>query len=452
MSVTVNPPKSPVTKASKGVAAATVPNVCKMPGPPAPFVPTPLPNVGKSGESPKGYSKNVKVEGHPVAIKGASFGSVGDAASKGTGGGLVSANTHGPATFVGPGSLDVKFEGKNVHLLGDPMLNNCDPSGRTPNSATMVGVLQPGGLAALFGDEVCPLCGKEHGAAGKLEESTATKGDADLLAAAAGRAVAKAQIQREARVAAARAEAEARARAKYEAARAKLQANIAGAGASGNATAVATLTAKLAALRPETVNPQSVSGVEISAMLGVVRCKDGKVYAGTSSFQLQELGDEMPAGWHTPVAQCSLHEAEPPDFPDQCAEFQKFVTDKKVFAAKWKDLNTANRKFRKGHLEEPHYPPGRCAAQQMLLLALEHGGRPVGLTERTHRSADPTATVQVYVRDSPTAAPRMGSFGGTNAVPPCGTCQVILTMLMCPDERPKECQHRAPAGGVCRCT
>ena len=141
-SVAVNSPKTPVTKGSRGIAAATIPNVCKMPGPPAPFVPTPLPNIGKSGSSPKGYSKKVTVEGKPVAIKGASFGSMGDAASKGTGGGLVSSNTHGPTKFVAPGSLDTKFEGKNVQLLGDQMLNNCGPSGNPANSATLMGMVQ----------------------------------------------------------------------------------------------------------------------------------------------------------------------------------------------------------------------------------------------------------------------------------------------------------------------
>ena len=131
-SVSVNPPKTPVTKGSSGIAAATVPNVCKMPGPPAPFVPVPLPNIGKSSDAPKGYSKKVKVEGQPVAIKGASFRSVGDIASKGTGGGIVSSNTHGLTKFIGPGSFDVKIEGKNVQLLADPMVNN---SGSPPNSA-----------------------------------------------------------------------------------------------------------------------------------------------------------------------------------------------------------------------------------------------------------------------------------------------------------------------------
>jgi uncharacterized Zn-binding protein involved in type VI secretion len=120
-----------------------MPNVCKMPGPPAPFVPTPLPNIGKSGKNPKGFSTTVTIEGKAVAIRGASFESVGDIASKGLGGGIVSSNCEGPTTFVGPGSTNVQIEGKNVQYLGDPMLNNNGPGGSPANSATMTGVVHP---------------------------------------------------------------------------------------------------------------------------------------------------------------------------------------------------------------------------------------------------------------------------------------------------------------------
>ncbi len=140
--VSIRAPKTPVTKGSNGIAAATVPNVCKMPGPPAPFVPTPLPNIGRTGDSPKGYSTSVFIDGEPVAIEGCSFGSQGDIASKGTGGGIVSSNTCGPTKFIGPGTMDVRIEGKGVHLLGDPTFNNCGPSGSPPNAATMAGVMQ----------------------------------------------------------------------------------------------------------------------------------------------------------------------------------------------------------------------------------------------------------------------------------------------------------------------
>lgn len=180
MSVTVNPPKTPVTKGSSGTATATIPNVCKMPGPPAPFVPAPLPNIGKSGKSPQDYTNDVTIEGNAVAIRGSNFASMGDIASKGTGGGMVSANCEGITKFVGPGSMDTKFEGGNVQFLTDPMLNNCGPGGSPPNSATLLGVLQASGMLTAFMAEVCPVCGRNHGA---LRETRATQADAASLAA-----------------------------------------------------------------------------------------------------------------------------------------------------------------------------------------------------------------------------------------------------------------------------
>jgi uncharacterized Zn-binding protein involved in type VI secretion len=161
-SVAINPPKTPVTKGSNGIAAATIPNICKMPGPPAPFVPVPLPNIGKSAMSPQGYSTTVKIEGNAVAIQGATFASMGDIASKGTGGGLISMNTHGPTKFVAPGSLNVKIEGKNVQYLGDQMLNNCGPSGSPPNAATLGGVLQALLLAAQTEKPTTQCSGAAH--------------------------------------------------------------------------------------------------------------------------------------------------------------------------------------------------------------------------------------------------------------------------------------------------
>ena len=64
------------------------------------------------------------MQGKKVAIQGASFKSMGDMASKGTGGGIITAQTHGKTKFVTPGSLNVKFEGKAVMLLTDFTTNN----------------------------------------------------------------------------------------------------------------------------------------------------------------------------------------------------------------------------------------------------------------------------------------------------------------------------------------
>ncbi len=146
--VSIDGVKTPITKGSSGMAPASVPNICKMPGPPAPFVPVPLPNIGQSGKQAQGYSTSVTIEGQPVAITGATFGSSGDVASKGSGGGLISSNAEGITSFVAPGALDVQIEGKNVQILGDQVLNNGAPGGTPPNAATMAGVLQAPGSAA----------------------------------------------------------------------------------------------------------------------------------------------------------------------------------------------------------------------------------------------------------------------------------------------------------------
>lgn len=142
ISVGVNPPKTPVTEGSQDVSPATLPNVCKMPGPPAPFIPTPLPNVGRSADQLSDATTSVNIEGKVVAIKGSYYMSQpsADVASQGTGGGLVSSSTQGKTKFVAPGSMTVKAEGKNIQLLGDAMTNN----GRNPdNSANVAGNMQP---------------------------------------------------------------------------------------------------------------------------------------------------------------------------------------------------------------------------------------------------------------------------------------------------------------------
>jgi hypothetical protein len=103
---------------------------------------------------------------------------MGDVASKGTGGGLISANCEGITKFVGPGSMDTKIEGGNVQFLSDPMLNNCGPGGSPPNAATMVGVVQASGSVTYVEAGKCPICGKKHG---EFAESGATKVDAATL-------------------------------------------------------------------------------------------------------------------------------------------------------------------------------------------------------------------------------------------------------------------------------
>lgn len=438
MKTYINPPKTPVTKGSMGIAAATIPNVCKMPGPPAPFVPVPLPNIGKSGDSPKGYTKKVKVEGKNVAIKGATFKSMGDVASKGTGGGLVSANTHGPTKFVGPGSLDTKFEGKNVQLLGDPMLNNCGGSGSPPNSATLVGVLQAAGLTAVAGDEPCPLCGKQHGIDNKLEEDEDTQGAASELEAAIDRAIAKARAANAARLAEVEAEI----------------VNEKAVKASKPRKQRGPHTARIQELEKE----KRGLAIHLTGMMGVVKCKDhGYIFAGMSLFQYSDMQDEMPGSWHSPKAYGTLARKPPrASFaPDLSRYFSKGKGSLGSFAVEWEKLEQRSEMSYAGETDEVFYPPGSCAAQQMVLLAMDHGDRPIGLTERyytTNPSAPPLS--KLWIRKPGKHGPKRArlatpeELGPGKAIPPCGTCQVVLTMLMCNSDDWK-CDHKKPKDAVC---
>jgi hypothetical protein len=396
-SVSVNPPKTPVTKGSNGIACATIPNVCKMPGPPAPFVPVPLPNIGMSGMSPKDYSKDVTFEGNAVAIKGSTFESVGDIASKGTGGGLISANTHGITKFVGPGSMDVKVEGKNVQFLSDPMLNNCGPSGSPPNAATMQGVMQMTGMAALYGDEICPLCGKAHGDVGKLEEDKDTKAEANNLKKAIDQA-----------------------RDSYD-------------------------------------DPKP----HLSSMIAVVKCKDdGIIFAATSGFQRSDVQKKMPSAWHSPMGVGTLAKR-----PKKKTKFRAALEDFARYGAgtvgsfsdEWVKLEEKAQESYDGVSDQQYYPPGSCAAQLAVLHALDHFDRPAGLTELFYNSQPSTDLGKLKIRDlgsdgKPMAA-RFASreeLSAGYAIPPCGTCQVILTMLMCTNDKEPKCAHKPPTkAGTC---
>ena len=461
MSVSINPPKTPVTEGSKGVAAATLPNVCKMPGPPAPFVPAPLPNIGKSDTSPKDYSKDVTIEGKKVAIKGATFKSMGDIASKGTGGGLISANCEGITSFVGPGSMNVKIEGKNVQLLGDPMLNNCGPSGSPANAATLVGVLQATGLAALFGDELCPICGKAHGKEGKLEENADTKGAADDLKAAADKAAKKLRESRDKRVAKAKSDEQKRVNQKYNAEMKKinkLRRDLAAAPDAAKAKIQAILDSTPEPVKDEVPADfgEEFGTGDFATMIGVVQCKTELIFAGQSGIQIPELQTEMKDSWHRVAGPLSK------GFDVEYGT--KHVNNADVWREEWERLSNKSvgwnervhlppkTKESKEAAGEPFYPPGQCAAQQLVVLALDHESRPVGLTERAYSSSATSAApyeVFAHARAAPSAAPEGGWFAASQAVPPCGTCQVILTMLMCPDGRPTKCVKKSLSKTQC---
>jgi uncharacterized protein DUF4150 len=110
-----------VVHKSSGGMNITFPDVCKTPAPPAPPIPIPYPNIGMSSDTAKGPS-TVKTDGKMPMVKGATHSkSSGDEA--GTLGGIISGVNRDECEFM-MYSFDVKFEGKNVCRLGDPMFNN----------------------------------------------------------------------------------------------------------------------------------------------------------------------------------------------------------------------------------------------------------------------------------------------------------------------------------------
>jgi len=96
------------------------PDVCKTPAAPSP-IPIPYPNIGQSSDASGGPS-NVKTDGKMPMVKGAKYTrSSGDEA--GTVGGVMSSTNMGECEFM-MYSFDVKFEGKNVCRMGDPLFHN----------------------------------------------------------------------------------------------------------------------------------------------------------------------------------------------------------------------------------------------------------------------------------------------------------------------------------------
>lgn len=382
LSVSVNPPKTPVTKGSNGTAAATIPNVCKMPGPPAPFVPAPLPNIGKSGNSPQGYSQDVTIEGKAVAIKGATFNSIGDMASKGTGGGLISANTHGITKFVGPGSMDVKIEGKNVQLLSDPMLNNCAGGGSPPNSATLLGVIQATGMLTVVEAGECPVCGKKHRA---FKETGGTKLDAASLSNEFHERV-RAQVQQGYTTMLAVVQCRTCARKYGDHSSGTLREFAGAADAAGILHPPAT---DALADRPEGT-PAAIMRARRDGVMDAMRARIGDkadVVAANAKRRVQKSVDRT-----GPAA----------------------------------------------------YPVGSCGAQGALVFALDRRALPKAMTERLYSirregsitvAGSPTAPIEhdVVGKDGVRQRSVQRGFTSGETVPPCKTCELVVPVLICPE-------------------
>jgi len=110
--------------AHKGSGGMSIvfPDVCKTPAPPSPSpIPIPYPNIGQSSDTTQGPT-TVKTDGQMPMVKGAVYmKSSGD--EPGVAGGIISSVNMNVCEFM-LYSFDVKFEGKNVCRMGDPLFHN----------------------------------------------------------------------------------------------------------------------------------------------------------------------------------------------------------------------------------------------------------------------------------------------------------------------------------------
>lgn len=105
---------------NSGGMSIVFPDICKTPTPGGP-VPVPYPNIAMSSDTVGGPT-TIKCDGGMPMVQGATYSmSTGDEA--GSAGGVISGTIKGPAEFM-LYSFDVKFEGKNVCRLGDPLYHN----------------------------------------------------------------------------------------------------------------------------------------------------------------------------------------------------------------------------------------------------------------------------------------------------------------------------------------
>ena len=110
-----------VVHKGSGGKSLVFPDVCKTPTPGGP-VPIPYPNLGQASNTSKG-PKKVKTDGQMPMVKSAKYTMTSGDEGGTAGGGVISGKIKAEAEFM-LYSFDVKFEGKGVCRLGDPMFHN----------------------------------------------------------------------------------------------------------------------------------------------------------------------------------------------------------------------------------------------------------------------------------------------------------------------------------------
>lgn len=110
------------------------------------------------------------------------------------------------------------------------------------------------------------------------------------------------------------------------------------------------------------------------------------------------------------------------------------------FSETWKQVRFRAKRFSMAKRGQPYYPPGACAAQKALRRARELNARPGNLTEQFFSSEGSMASPILHVDErSGKVVPKAFSHG--ESVPPCGSCEIVLPMLLCLDDGEDKCNH-----------
>lgn len=146
---TVNVNNKTVVHAGSGGMSTATPDTCKTPTPGGPQ-PMPYPNLAQSSDASQ-VTTSVKIDGNGVMVKDSTFAqSSGD--EPGSAMGIMSNKVKGPASFTNQ-STDVKFEGKAVPRLSDPMGQN-EGAGNSSNATSPAEMQGPQvGTGATPGDQ-----------------------------------------------------------------------------------------------------------------------------------------------------------------------------------------------------------------------------------------------------------------------------------------------------------
>lgn len=176
-------------------------------------------------------------------------------------------------------------------------------------------------------------------------------------------------------------------------------------------------------------------------MLGVVECKcKGHYYVahsgtvdGAVERRFVEIVSSIGGAWH-PVRG---------PYTDGPAGFMKgrplSGDEAERFSRTWERANERAARFQKEKRGQPYFPAGACAAQKALRRARELGALRGSLTEQFFSPAGRMVNPIVYVDESGNKVSKTFSHG--ESVPPCGTCEMILPMLLCLDEGGDKCNH-----------